>query len=369
MPEKTNETIESSSTVLSCDNSSQDVENTNMNAKKSDKSKSSASPPPLTFHDSSVANSESSDTNSKRDNSCANHPLNSNQIAGTQEAIQCLMDNEKCLDVGEKDCLDLEASNCAKPVTNVGSSSASNAKTCFLKKDGTDLAIVISSSKPASQTASELTGLNTPSTELELMPISNYCASSSAITEESFPQASSTHSSRNITYQPSFSSLQDEYLHEICSRIGSNVDRDAYIPDIVTHNVSGNIDGKLCVIHPQTFQGADSTFNKSKSDTPHLSPYDKSAGSSTSSIATRPNTDNQSSMSKVTTRFGASRRNAFEGGRMADQTGAPEFEGYIQGMDNKSNLEMKNLSCSPHNVNTEVSRTKKDIITFKSTAV
>ena len=187
--------------------------------------------------------------------------------------------------------------------------------------------------------------------------------------EENSQQSSSTHYARNISYQPSFSDLQDEYLHQICSQIGSNIQSDAFVPDIVTHNVPGNVDGKLCVIHPQTFQGADSLLSMNKPTMPHLSPHDKSAWSSTSSISTRPNTDNLSSMSKFTTRFGFSGRSTHDGNIGAHETAASESKEYDERKDNKSNLEMKHLSSSPRNTSAEVSRTKKDIVAFKSTAV
>ena len=65
MPEPTTETIESSSAVLSCDNSSQDVENPTFNAKFSDKSKLPTSPPSLSLDDSSVAISAPTESNNK----------------------------------------------------------------------------------------------------------------------------------------------------------------------------------------------------------------------------------------------------------------------------------------------------------------
>ena len=172
MPEQTTETIESPSAVLSCDNSSQDVGNTNINAKNPDKSNSSTCPPPLSSRDSSVANSASTDSNSKSDNSCINPPLKKHQLAGTQEAKRCSMDIEKCFNADENPGLDLEANNYEKSLTDHDSSHASNVKTCFSKTDETLFAS--SCFKAASQIASALSGPSNPSTELELKPLSNY---------------------------------------------------------------------------------------------------------------------------------------------------------------------------------------------------
>ena len=330
MPEPTTETIESSSAVLSCDNSSQDVENPTFNAKFSDKSKLPTSPPSLSLDDSSVAISAPTESNNKSDNS-------SDLILKEQP---CVKSNEVKMEKSVSNC---ESNAVMNVITD---SQAENAA----------LETAVCSLETMSQIATASTRSHNPSNEQDTVLRPNLCSFSASIPEEHHPEQSSIHPSRNITYQPSFSDLQDEYLHQICSRIGSNIKSDAFVPDIVTHNVSGDIDGSLCVIHPQTFQGADS----------FLTPHDKSAWSSTSSIATRPNTDNVSSMSKFTTRFGKS---SDEGNRVVHETGASGVQGYIQGVDYKSNFEMENLSSTSHDASAEVCRTKKDILAFKSTAV
>ena len=329
MPEPRTETNESSSTVLSCDNSSQDVVNSNHNAKYSNESKLPTSPPPLLFDDARVEKSASTESNDKSDNSSVN-----------LQVVAAL-------------------TNCEPEPDSIG-------KICPSRYEMGDSEDVPSSPKPNLQTSSTSCENQKTSSGQDQ---SNFCSSSITMPEENSQQSSSTHYARNISYQPSFSDLQDEYLHQICSQIGSNIQSDAFVPDIVTHNVPGNVDGKLCVIHPQTFQGADSLLSMNKPTMPHLSPHDKSAWSSTSSISTRPNTDNLSSMSKFTTRFGFSGRSTHDGNIGAHETAASESKEYNERKDNKSNLEMKHLSSSPRNTSAEVSRTKKDIVAFKSTAV
>ena len=367
MPETTTDTNESSSTVLSCDNSSQDVENSKSNAKYSNESKLLTCPPPLSFDDIKVETPDSTESNNKSDNSSVNQPLVSTSISKTTEIKTSSREIEKCLSSKDKVCAQLDKKNFGKQLTNCESETVFIGKNCT--RNNEEAGLEGTAASQVLQMPSTFCGTQNASSETVIMPLTNFCSSSASIPEENCNQSSSTHPTGNLSYQPSFSDLQDEYLHQICSRIGSNIQSDAFVPDIITHGVPGNVDGNICVINPQTFQGADSFLSMNKPITPHLSPHDKSAWSSTSSIATRPNTDNSSSMSKFTTRFGSSGRMYHEGNRKVSETGASESKGHMTGEDNKSNLEMSTLSSNLQNASAEASRNKKDIIAFKSTAV
>ena len=176
---------------------------------------------------------------------------------------------------------------------------------------------------------------------------------------------------KEIVQQPSFSSLQDEYFHEMITRIGTDVDNDKYVQDISTLSESSGRDRIICVMAPYpTKGGVDCVLDidQTKLNTPQVSPHEKSAWSSTSSISTRPNTDNPSSMSNVITRFGAPRKN--QTANAADDM-CEHRPSQLQNdtTDSGNQSYSKDSFLSPHVKISENSSKKTDAKTFKSTAV
>ena len=176
---------------------------------------------------------------------------------------------------------------------------------------------------------------------------------------------------KDIVQQPSFSSLQDEYFHEMITRIGTDVDNDRYVQDISTLSEFSDRDRIICVMaHHPTKGGADCVLDidQTKLIMPQVSPHEKSAWSSTSSISTRPNTDNPSSMSNVMTRFGAPRKN--QRANTADDM-CEHRPSQLQNdtTDSGNQSYSKDSFLSPHVKISENSSKKTDAKTFKSTAV
>ena len=176
---------------------------------------------------------------------------------------------------------------------------------------------------------------------------------------------------KEIVQQPSFSSLQDEYFHEMITRIGTDVDNDKYVQDISTLSESSDRDRIICVMAPYpTKGGVDCVLDidQTKLNTPQVSPHEKSAWSSTSSISTRPNTDNPSSMSNVITRFGAPRKNQ-RANTTDDMCEHRPSQLQNDTTDSGNQSHSKDSFLSPHVKISENSSKKTNAKTFKSTAV
>ena len=176
---------------------------------------------------------------------------------------------------------------------------------------------------------------------------------------------------KEIVQQPSFSSLQDEYFHEMITRIGTDVDNDKYVQDISTLSESSDRDRIICVMAPYpTKGGVDCVLDidQTKLNTPQVSPHEKSAWSSTSSISTRPNTDNPSSMSNVITRFGAPRKNQ-RANTTDDMCEHRPSQLQNDTTDSGNQSYSKDSFLSPHVKISENSSKKTNAKTFKSTAV
>ena len=176
---------------------------------------------------------------------------------------------------------------------------------------------------------------------------------------------------KEIVQQPSFSSLQDEYFHEMITRIGTDVDNDKYVQDISTLSESSDRDRIICVMAPYpTKGGVDCVLDidQTKLNTPQVSPHEKSAWSSTSSISTRPNTDNPSSMSNVITRFGAPRKNQ-RANTTDDMCEQRPSQLQNDTTDSGNQSYSKDSFLSPHVKISENSSKKTNAKTFKSTAV
>ena len=176
---------------------------------------------------------------------------------------------------------------------------------------------------------------------------------------------------KEIVQQPSFSSLQDEYFHEMITRIGTDVDNDKYVQDISTLSESSDGDRIICVMAPYpTKGGVDCVLDidQTKLNTPQVSPHEKSAWSSTSSISTRPNTDNPSSMSNIITRFGATRKN--QRANTADNM-SENRPSHLQNdtTDRGNRSHSKDSFLSPHVKISENSSKKTNAKQYKSTAV
>ena len=207
--------------------------------------------------------------------------------------------------------------------------------------------------------------------ELETRGSSNPCMPDLQLNVSNEQQKLCEPGTKEIVQQPSFSSLQDEYFHEMITRIGTDVDNDKYVQDISTLSESSDRDRIICVMAPYPTKGGTDCvldIDQTKLNTPQVSPHEKSAWSSTSSISTRPNTDNPSSMSNVITRFGAPRKN--QRANAADDM-CEHRPSQLQNdtTDSGNQSYSKDSFLSPHVKISENSSKKTDAKTFKSTAV
>ena len=376
MPEKSTETILSSSTESSCDRHKlQDSKNPDDNAKCSNNTSLPTSPPPLSFVDTSLTPSSVKEDNNKSDNSAVNQPLKQLQIYSTQEIDQISMQEKEephCFNICEQKPSDrkLNEKRLDDSILEHHSHRTLHFKLTSDRNPLSELDPTTFYQSQTRKTSSTLITANNPSNEFELQPLSTFSASYTSVPEPSFPPAPLEHTTKYVSNQPSFSDLQDEYFHEIINRIGTNIDAEKFVPDNISTGVlSSDNDRKDCVTYPQTIKGADclTTADKDKQSPLHGSPHEKSAWSSTSSIATKPNTDNLSSMSKIITRFGASRQHPQEGTGEDYNVGASQLQNTPTVMvAESSNIENKTLSTSLESSN---KGNKADIKTFKSTAV
>ena len=207
--------------------------------------------------------------------------------------------------------------------------------------------------------------------ELETRGSANPCMPDLQLNVSNEQQKLCEPGTKEIVQQPSFSSLQDEYFHEMITRIGTDVDNDKYVQDTSTLSESSDRDRIICVMAPYpTKGGVDCVLDidQTKLNTPQVSPHEKSAWSSTSSISTRPNTDNPSSMSNVITRFGAPRKN--QRANTADDICEHRPSQLQKNTTDSGNQSYsKDNFLSPHVKISENSSKKTDAKTFKSTAV
>ena len=208
--------------------------------------------------------------------------------------------------------------------------------------------------------------------DLETRGSSNSCMPDLQLNVSNEQQKLCEPGTKEIVQQPSFSSLQDEYFHEMITRIGTDVDNnDEYVQDTSTLFESSDRDRIVCVMAPYPTKGSVDCvldIDQTKLNTPQVSPHEKSAWSSTSSISTRPNTDNPSSMSNVITRFGAPRKN--QRANPADDM-CEHRPSQLQNdtTDSGNQSYSKDSFLSPHVKISENSSKKTDAKTFKSTAV
>ena len=208
--------------------------------------------------------------------------------------------------------------------------------------------------------------------DLETRGSSNSCMPDLQLNVSNEQQKLCEPGTKEIVQQPSFSSLQDEYFHEMITRIGTDVDNnDEYVQDTSTLSESSDRDRIVCVMAPYPTKGSVDCvldIDQTKLNTPQVSPHEKSAWSSTSSISTRPNTDNPSSMSNVITRFGAPRKN--QRANTADDM-CEHRPSQLQNdtTDSGNQSYSKDNFLSPHVKISENSSKKTDAKTFKSTAV
>ena len=208
--------------------------------------------------------------------------------------------------------------------------------------------------------------------DLETRGSSNSCMPDLQLNVSNEQQKLCEPGTKEIVQQPSFSSLQDEYFHEMITRIGTDVDNnDEYVQDTSTLSESSDRDRIVCVMAPYPTKGSVDCvldIDQTKLNTPQVSPHEKSAWSSTSSISTRPNTDNPSSMSNVITRFGAPRKN--QTANAADDM-CEHRPSQLQNdtTDSGNQSYSKDNFLSPHVKISENSSKKTDAKTFKSTAV
>ena len=208
--------------------------------------------------------------------------------------------------------------------------------------------------------------------DLETRGSSNSCMPDLQLNVSNEQQKLCEPGTKEIVQQPSFSSLQDEYFHEMITRIGTDVDNnDEYVQDTSTLSESSDRDRIVCVMAPYPTKGSVDCvldIDQTKLNTPQVSPHEKSAWSSTSSISTRPNTDNPSSMSNVITRFGAPRKN--QRANPADDM-CEHRPSQLQNdtTDSGNQSYSKDSFLSPHVKISENSSKKTDAKTFKSTAV
>ena len=368
MPEKSNETILSSSTESSCDRHTlQDSKNTDDNAKCSNNVSLPTSPPPLSFVDTSLTPSSLKEANNKSDNSAVKQAF-----CSSQEIDQLSMQEKEephCFNICEQKPTERKLNEKCfdDSILDHHSHSKLHFKPISDRNPISELEPTKFYQLPTHKKS--FIGANNPSNEFELQPLSTFSASCKSVPEDSFPPAPLEHTSKYFSNQPSFSDLQDEYLHEIITRIGTDIDSDAYVPDNVSPNVFSDNDRKDYVTYPQNIKGADclTISDKGKLSPLHGSSHEKSAWSSTSSIATKPNTDNLSSMSKIITRFGASRQHPQEGTGEDYKVGASQLQNNPTVMvAESSNIEEKMVLPSLESSNTGK---KIDIKTFKSTAV
>ena len=147
--------------------------------------------------------------------------------------------------------------------------------------------------------------------EIELLPILSTTEGLKSIPSSSKSPCDPT--SRNIVPQISFSDVQDKYFHSMITRIATNTDEFS-VPD-TPPTISSDLGRQICVTTiPQIIKGADCTLTTNNSmpfiqpTTCACSPTIMSAWSSASSVATRTNTDNHSSMSLIVTNFSASKK-------------------------------------------------------------
>ena len=208
--------------------------------------------------------------------------------------------------------------------------------------------------------------------DLETRGSSNSCMPDLQLNVSNEQQKLCEPGTKEIVQQPSFSSLQDEYFHEMITRIGTDVDNnDEYVQDTSTLSESSDRDRIVCVMAPYPTKGSVDCvldIDQTKLNTPQVSPHEKSAWSSTSSISTRPNTDNPSSMSNVITRFGAPRKN--QRANTADDICEHRPSQLQKNTTDSGNQSYsKDNFLSPHVKISENSSKKTDAKTFKSTAV
>jgi len=208
--------------------------------------------------------------------------------------------------------------------------------------------------------------------DLETRGSSNSCMPDLQLNVSNEQQKLCEPGTKEIVQQPSFSSLQDEYFHEMITRIGTDVDNnDEYVQDTSTLSESSDRDRIVCVMAPYPTKGGTDCvldIDQTKLNTPQVSPHEKSAWSSTSSISTRPNTDNPSSMSNVITRFGAPRKN--QRANTADDICEHRPSQLQKNTTDSGNQSYsKDNFLSPHVKISENSSKKTDAKTFKSTAV
>lgn len=375
MPEKTTETINSSSSVSSYVNVLLQDGKVNDNAKCSETPSLPASPPQLSIVDTKLTPSTSLESNYKSDSSAVKRPLKESQLGSSEETkkLSTLVEREQqSLSINEKKPSRIvDAKILDDSIIKQEWCSTSHVKTSQKEDERFALDQVKSYRFPLSTTGSSFTSTNNPSAEFELHPLPPFSTIGKYLPRNPSPQDSLNPISKNIFHQSSFTDLQDEYFHEMINRIGTNIDPDVFVPDDSTPVVLSDKDKIICVIAPKSIKGADCilTADKSKPSAPEVSPHEKSTWSSASSIATRPNIDNPSSMSRVMTRFGASRNNPHEDTSKNYKVGASQFQNYPSGVAIESNPEMYRLSHNVKDSKKEVSTNKNDIKTFKSTAV
>ena len=369
MPEITTENNNSSSIVSSCNIATLQDDKDNDNAKCLDKSLLPTSPPLFPSADTNLTSASSSESNIKSDSSVVKQPFkqmdmtqeNQGQSTQANESFYVINEQKPLQKLSEKKLDDLN--------TNPKSRIASDVNSICREDENVDFEQV--KSYPLPTTKSSLSCTYNPSnpTELQSFPVLS--------TEEKFKsktaslQSPCDPMSTNIFQQPSFSDLQDEYFHEMITRIGTDITSAVSVPDNTTPSVASDTKRKTCVTVPHTTQGADciSTTDNNKLFTQQLSPHEKSACSSTSSIATRPNTDNVSSMSMIVTKFGASSKKPNEYTGDDYKAGAGQFQNYPTGVSTDTNTKTNTLSPNIHDSKKETSGDRKDIKTFKSTAV
>ena len=372
MPEQTSNTINSSSDVLYDDNDLIQDEKVNDHAKFFDKSPLAASPPPMSTGDTSVTHSSLVESDYKSDMSAVMKTLRESENGSCKKIKELSTE----IDGSQLTFTTCEQKSSHKADTKVSedsiikrkSSGTSHVETIQQQEEIFDRYHALPRPLQSSATSSSTASTNNISTEFELHPLPPSSTTGKSFQGNSSSKDSLNPSSKNIFQQPSFSDLQDEYFHEMITRIGSNIVSDESTPVVLSNKST-----KICVIASPTIKGADCilTTDKCTSSTPQISPHEKSTWSSTSSIATRPNTDNPSSMSRVTTRFGTSKNCPHEdASKNYKVVGAPQFQNYPSEVGIELHSEIKGLS---HNIKDSKreppANDENDIKTFKSTAV
>ena len=375
MPEITTETTHSSSPVSSCYNVTLPDGKDSDNAKCLDNSFCIINPLPVSDADTKPKSTSLFECNGKRDSiasksligECPKNITNEKNAksAKANESLVLIHKSSPPPKLFEKD-MDCTRKGCA-------SCNPTDVNNIHKTDNNVDIAQVKCCALPITTTSSS-SFINTPSSSLQIHPtplLSNIDKHKSA--------TSSLHStceftSQNVFRHPSFSKSQDEYFHEMITRIGTDINPEDFVPDNSIHSLPSEPKRNTCVTVPQTIQAAEciSTTENRNLRKQQILPHERSDWSSTSSVATRPKADKLASKSTQGTKFGTTKKQDYAGPDYIEYeyiVGDSQFQDISITVASETKSRLKPLSPKIHHIQEETSTDIKENKTFKSTAV